>query len=54
MTSVKKFFAPVLRIADPDGDFVVCTDASKEELGGVLLQNDYVIYYESGKLKEHE
>ena len=29
--------ALVLWIADPDGDFVVCTDASKEGLGGVLL-----------------
>jgi len=46
--------APVLRITDPDGDFVVCTDASKEGLGGFLLQNDLVICYESQKLKEHE
>ena len=29
-------------------------DVSKEGLGGVLLQNDYVICYESRKLKEHE
>ena len=46
--------APVLHIADPDGDFVVCTDAIKEGLGGVLLENDPVIYYELQKLKEHE
>ena len=46
--------APVLWIVDPDGDFVVCTDASKEGLGGVLLQKFHVIYYESKKLKEHE
>ena len=45
---------PVLRIVDPDGDFVVCTDASKEGLGGFLLQNDHAICYESQKLKEHE
>ena len=44
----------MLQIADPDGDFVVCTDASKEGLGGVLLQNDHVIYYESWKFKYHE
>ena len=44
----------VLRIADPDGDFVVCTDASKEGLGGVLLQNDHAICYESWKLIDHE
>ena len=46
--------ALVLWIADPDGDFIVCTDASKEGIGGVLLQNDHAIYYESWKLKEHE
>ena len=45
---------PVLLIADPDGDFVLCTDARKEGLGGFLLQNDHAIYYESWKLKEHE
>ena len=39
--------APVLRIADPDGDFFVCMDAIKEGLGGVLLQNDHTIFYES-------
>jgi hypothetical protein len=46
--------APILRIADPNEDFVVCTDACKEGLGGVLSQNGFVICYESRKLKEHE
>ena len=46
--------APVLCIVDPDGDFVVCMDASKEGLEGFLLQNNHVICYESWKLKEHE
>ena len=46
--------APVLWIADPNGDFGLCMDASKEGLRGVLLQNDHAIYYESQKLKEHE
>ena len=46
--------ASVLQIAGPNEDSVVCTDASKEGLGGVLLQNDHAIYYESWKLKEHE
>ena len=46
--------APILRIADPDGDFVVCTDVIKEGLTGFLLKNDCVIYYESQKLKKHE
>ena len=46
--------APVLRISDLDGDFFVCTDVSKEGIGGFLLQNDHVIFYESQNLKEHE
>jgi ribonuclease HI len=46
--------APILRITDPNEDFVVCTDACKEGLGGVLSQNGFVICYESRKLKEHE
>jgi hypothetical protein len=46
--------APILRIADPNADFIVCTDACKEGLGGVLSQNGFVICYESRKLKEHE
>jgi hypothetical protein len=43
-----------LRIADPNVDFMVCTDACKEGLGGVLSQNGFVICYESRKLKERE
>ena len=39
--------AHVLRVGDMDKDFVVCTDACKEGLGGVLLQYDHVIAYES-------
>jgi hypothetical protein len=46
--------APILRIADPNDDFIVCTDACKEGLGGVLNQNGFVICYESRKLKENE
>jgi hypothetical protein len=46
--------APILRIADPNKDFIVCTDECNEELGGVLSQNGFVICYESRKLKEHE
>ena len=44
----------ILRIVDLDGDFIVCTDASKEGLREVLLQNDYAICNESQNLKEHE
>jgi hypothetical protein len=32
----------------------VCTDASKEGLGGVLMQEGCVIFYKSRKLNEHE
>jgi hypothetical protein len=46
--------APILNIVDPNENFVVCTDACKEGLGGVLTQNGHVISYESIKLKEHE
>jgi hypothetical protein len=46
--------APVLNITNPNESFVVCTDACKEGLGGVLTQNGHAIGYESRKLKEHE
>ena len=29
--------APVLKIADPEGNLVVCTDACKQGIGGVLM-----------------
>jgi hypothetical protein len=46
--------APILKVADLDKDFIVCADASKEGLGGVVTQEGHVICYESQKLKEHE
>jgi hypothetical protein len=46
--------APILRIEDPNEDFIICTYACKEGLGGVLNQNGFVVCYESRKLKEHE
>jgi hypothetical protein len=46
--------AHVLNIADPNKDFLVCTDACKEGLKGVLMKEGYVICYESRKLNEHE
>jgi hypothetical protein len=46
--------APILNIADPNENFVVCIDACKEGLGGILTQNGYVIGCESRNLKEHE
>jgi hypothetical protein len=45
---------PILKVADPDKDFTICVDASKEGLVGVLTQEGHVICYESRKLKEHE
>jgi hypothetical protein len=41
-------------ITDPNENFLVCTDACKEGIGGFLTQNGHVIGYESKKLKEHE
>ena len=46
--------APILKITDPNKDFVVCIDACNEGLGGVLTQEGHVIAYESRKLKTHE
>lgn len=46
--------ASILKIVDPHKDFVVCTDACNEGLGGVLIQEGHVIAYESRKLKTHE
>jgi hypothetical protein len=30
---------PILKVSDMDAEFLVCTDASKEGLGGVLMQD---------------
>ena len=46
--------APVLNIANPEKDFVVCTNACGQGLGGVLMQDNHMVCYESRKLKEHE
>jgi hypothetical protein len=40
--------APILKVPDMDADFLVCTDASKEGLGGVLKQDGRVIAYIRG------
>ena len=46
--------APVLKIADPDKEFIVCIDVCKKGLDGVLMQDGHVVCYESRKLNEHE
>jgi len=43
-----------MKIVDPNKDLLVCIDACKEGLGGVLIQDGHVIGYESRKLNEHE
>ena len=43
--------APILKIVDPNENFLVCTDTCKEGLGGVLTQNGHFISYESKSLK---
>jgi hypothetical protein len=39
--------APMLKIANPDNDFLMCTNACKEGLRGVLMQDGSVVCYES-------
>ena len=47
----KAYILPILVILDPNGHFVVTTDASGDGLGGVLMQDGKVVTYESRKLK---
>ena len=46
--------APILKVDDPYKNYTVCTNASKEDLGGVLYQEGHVVCYKSCKLKDHE
>ena len=46
--------APILTLPSGSDGFVVLTDASKVELGCVLMQNGKVIAYGSRQLKDHE
>jgi len=45
---------PILILPKPDEPFVVYCDASKLGLGGVLMQDDKVVVYESRQLWIHE
>ena len=46
--------APILKVADPEKYFVVCTDAYNQGLGGFLMQYNHVVCYKSRKMKDHE
>ena len=46
--------APILALPQEDVGFVVYTDASRNSLRCVLMQNSRVIAYASRKLKDHE
>ena len=46
--------APVLTLPNERDGFVVYSDASRQGLGCVLMQNDMVIAYASRQLKKHE
>ena len=46
--------APVLALPNGRDGFVVYSDASRQGLGYVLMQNHRVIAYSSRKLKKHE
>ena len=45
---------PVLALPNGRDGFVVYSDASRQGLGCVLMQNDRVIAYASRQLKKHE
>jgi hypothetical protein len=44
----------MLKIEDPNKDFLVCTNVYKEGLRGVRMKKGHIICYGSKKLNEHE
>ena len=44
----------IIKVPNMDADFLVSTDASKEGLGRVLMQDSLVIAYISRKLRRHD
>ena len=46
--------APVLTLPVNGKEFIVCSDASIQDLSCVLMQEDKVIAYASRQLKPHE
>lgn len=53
---LKRFLssAPILKITNLEKGFIVFIDTCIEGLGGVLMQDLYVVCCDLGKLKEHE
>jgi len=45
---------PISKVKNKDQYFLICTDVSKEGLGGVLMQEGMVITYASRKLQPNE
>lgn len=43
-----------LEIVDIEKEFVICTNIFLECLGGVLMQEDHVVAYETHKLKDNK
>ncbi|XP_062103895.1 uncharacterized mitochondrial protein AtMg00860-like [Humulus lupulus] len=50
----KLISAPILYVPTKGGMFVVYCDASKNDLGCILMQNGKVVVYASRKLKDYE
>jgi hypothetical protein len=46
--------APILKVVDPNEDFIVCINACKEGIGGFISENGHMVCYESRKLKKHK
>ena len=46
--------APILVLPDNRKDFVIYCDASRQGLGGVLMQDGKVVAYASRQLRPHE
>ena len=46
--------ASVLKIVNPNENFVVCKNVCQQGIGGMLTQNGHVICYECRNLNDHE
>lgn len=46
--------APILTLPSPSEEFVIYSDASRQGLGCVLIQNGKIIVYTTRQLKKHE